>query len=93
MAAGEGAFRTSDMALATTLSLHGYTAILEWDLERERAVWVFPLPLHDGKLHDIVAEYRTNHLKVSPRQFMLELVSVRTVLYAFIREVRATANS
>jgi len=73
-----GPYLTSDLALATTLSL--YFSIEEIDRSNPRkAVFVFK---RSSKLETLVDSYFSNEFKISPQTFFNQLREVKDQLYA-----------
>lgn len=73
-----GTYVTSDLALATTISLQ--FPIQDIDRSNPRkAVFVF---LRSHELEDLVEGYFRNELKISPQTFFNQLRDIKSRLYA-----------
>jgi hypothetical protein len=83
-------FKTTDLALATFLSMHGQSFTLSRDGESERALFVFN-PVDDEEnstLRTLVSKYTLGSARVEPSKFMREVGSVRGQLYDFLDGIR-----
>jgi len=79
-------FQTSDLALATFLSMHGQGFTLTPDGDSGRALFVFsPMDSDEGLLlKTLVTKYGNGMARVEPGRFMREVGSVRGQLYDFL---------
>lgn len=74
--------RTTDLALATTLRVHGHRpARLELN-EARHGVWVFDIV--DG-VRELAEDYRDGCLQVEPRDYNRALGRTRGELFDFLR--------
>lgn len=83
-------FQTSDLALATFLSMHGQSFKLTSDGGSDRALFVFS-PVDDEEsslLQSLVKKYNAGTARIEPSKFMREVGSVRGQLYDFLDGVR-----
>lgn len=72
------------MALATLLSIHGYSARLEKVKDRMVAIWILDEDDVDEFVVELVGEYRRGEARVEPRKFIHELKLVRKAAYDII---------
>lgn len=74
--------RTQDLALATTLRLHGHEPIRMEVNDDRHGVWVF---CGDGALHQIAEDYHDGCAEVEPKDYNQVLGRTRGELYRFLR--------
>ena len=83
----DGSVRTDDLALATTLVIHGYQPRLtKQEANKRGAIWVFDeQDAEDPEfMEDIVHSYMDGACRVEPKRFALELRRVRNEMYQFL---------
>jgi hypothetical protein len=83
-----GKFRTSDMVLATLLSMEGNECTLERAVVTKgdgapdvQCVWVF---VEGDEFEDILEEFLAGDYRVEPREFAREWADVRRSMFSFL---------
>lgn len=75
---GDGSYKTSDLALAATLSLfHSIESVDRADLQR--VVFVFK---RSQELDKLVEDYWSGSLKIEPQKYFTQLKNIKTRIYA-----------
>jgi hypothetical protein len=90
LAEADGAFRTTDMALAAVLASQGFAFRLE-RLSSTQGAWVFQRDGESDELDDIIGTYEDRGCKVEPRAYLEEVARVRNALYSFMGTRRASS--
>ena len=91
----DGAFRTTDLALATVLVVKGYKHKVE-KLNTRTVAWVFvPDSQQEEGFEDIIAAYAEYGCRVEPKSFIEEMARLRAEMYQHlnIRDRRRRAPS
>lgn len=82
-------FRTTDLALASLLSMNGISFNLYRAKNNAEKAWFVFLPLSDHEREDmetLIERFRGGHVRVEPVRFIKELRVVRDQLYNFLDE-------
>lgn len=77
----DGAFRTTDMTLASVLAAAGFTYLVE-RLNSTSIAWLFePALEREEEFDNLVGAYDERGCKVEPRSFMEEVARIRREMY------------
>lgn len=74
-------FRTGDLALATTLRVHGHEH-RGMELEGQNAVWVFDFT---SGVRALVSQYHDGEVAVEPREYNKCLRKTRQQMFGFLK--------
>lgn len=75
--------KTSDLAEASVLSMHGFTPSIEHGSDRRKAVFVFSTDDPEF-VEDLLEDIRCGRCSVEPKRFIRELSHVRKAMYDFL---------
>jgi hypothetical protein len=89
----DGPIRTTDLVLASVLSLEGMEVMLEIGARGNMVTFVVADPEERGDLRQIASDCLAGKLQVAPFAFAKEMAEVRGRMYEFLRLHRGEAPS